>query len=102
MGMFRIKAKASGGKTDVKMMAKHEMESGQRKDGSGNVIPAMFLQSVEVKHGGNVVFAANLGTAISKNPYIAFVFNGGAKGEMLEVNWTENTGNSGTDSEEIK
>ncbi len=102
MSMFRVKAKAAGGKTNVKMMAKHEMETGRRKDKSGQLIPAQFLQTVVVKHAGNVVFEANLGTAISKNPYLGFSFAGGAKGDALEVSWTENTGKSGTDSADIR
>ena len=102
MAIFRVKAKASGGKTDVKMMAKHEMETGQRKGKDGNLIPAQFLDTVTVSHGGKVVFEANLGTAVSKNPYLAFEFDGGAKGETLDISWTENTGASGTESGDIK
>ena len=102
MAIFRVKAKASGGKTDVKMMAKHEMETGQRKGKDGNLIPAQFLDTVTVSHGGKVVFEANLGTAVSKNPYLAFEFEGGAKGETLDIAWTENTGASGTESGDIK
>jgi sulfur-oxidizing protein SoxZ len=100
--MFRIKAKASGDKTNVKMMARHEMETGRRKGKDGNMIPAQFLQTVMVKHAGKVVFEANLGTAISKNPYFSFAFAGGAKGDELEVNWTENTGNSGSDKAKLR
>lgn len=100
--IFKVKAKAKGGKTDVKMMAKHNMDTGNQKDKDGNLIPAKFLSNVVVKHAGNVVFEANMGTAVSKNPYLAFSFNGGASGEMLELTWTENTGETATESEEIK
>jgi len=102
MAIFRVKAKARKGSTDVKMMAKHEMETGQRKGKDGNLIPAKFLDTVTVSHGGKVVFEANLGTAVSKNPYLAFSFEGGAKGENLDIAWTENSGASGTESGDIK
>ena len=102
MAIFRVKAKARKGSTDVKMMAKHEMETGQRKGKDGNLIPAKFLDTITVSHGGKVVFEANLGTAVSKNPYLAFSFEGGAKGEALDIAWTENTGASGTESGDIK
>lgn len=102
MSMFRIKAKASDGKTEVKMMAKHEMETGLRKDKEGNLIPAQYIQEVSVSHGGKVVFESNLGPAVSKNPYMAFTFAGGAKGEELEIAWKENTGGSGTDMGKIR
>lgn len=102
MGMFRVKAKANGGQTEVKMMAKHEMESGQRKDKDGNPIPAQFINNVVVSYGGNKVFETNMGPAISKNPYFAFTFEGGAKGETVEIAWSENTGGSGSDTGKIR
>ena len=101
-GILKVKAKASGGKTRVKMMAKHIMESGQRKDKSGNLIPAMFIQEIKVEHAGKVVFQANLNAAISKNPYLAFDFQGGAKKDELVLTWVENTGKTGTETASIR
>lgn len=102
-GIMKVKAKAKKGMTNVKMMAKHIMESGQRKDKkTGELIPAMFLQEITVQHGGKTVFSGNLGTAVSKNPYLAFKFEGGAKGEELTINWVENTGKTGTETAAIK
>ena len=102
-GIMKVKAKAKKGFTSVKMMAKHIMESGQRKDkNSGELIPAMFLQEISVKHAGNTVFTGNLGTAISKNPYLAFQFEGGVKGDELSITWLENTGKTGTETAAIK
>jgi len=101
--ILKVKAKARGEKTKVKMMAKHIMESGQRKDKkTGELIPAKFLQELKVEHGGKVVFEANMGTAVSKNPYIAFNFAGGAKGDELVMTWKENTGASATETAKIK
>jgi sulfur-oxidizing protein SoxZ len=102
MGMFRVKAKAKDGKTEVKMMAKHEMESGQRKDKDGNPIPAQFINNVKVTYAGNTVFETNMGPAISKNPYLAFTFDGGAKDETIDIAWSENTGGSGSDTGKIR
>lgn len=101
--ILKVKAKASGGRTKVKMMAKHIMESGQRKDKkTGALIPAKFLQELKIEHAGKVVFVANMGTAVSKNPYIAFNFSGGAKGEELVMTWTENTGATASEKAKIK
>lgn len=101
--ILKVKAKASDGSTSVKMMAKHVMETGQRKDKkTGQLIPAQFLQEIKVEHAGKVVFEANLGTAISKNPYLAFSFAGGASGDQLVMTWKENTGASATETADIK
>ncbi|WP_271273873.1 thiosulfate oxidation carrier complex protein SoxZ [Aliamphritea hakodatensis] len=102
-GIFKVKAKAKDGMTRVKMLAKHVMETGQRKDKkTGEVIPAKFIQEVTVQHGGNTVFSGQLGTAVSKNPYFSFTFAGGAKGEELSISWVENTGTSATETAKIK
>lgn len=102
-GIVRVKAKAEGEITKVKMMLKHSMETGRRinKD-TGEETPALFLQELKVMHDGTVVFAANMGTAVSKNPYFAFNFAGGAKGDELTMTWVENTGDTATETARIK
>jgi sulfur-oxidizing protein SoxZ len=102
-GILKVKAKAAGDKTKVKLMAKHIMETGQRKDKkTGELIPAKFLKELKISHAGKEVFAANLGTAVSKNPYFAFNFAGGAKGDELTMTWVENTGETATETAKIK
>ena len=39
----RIRAQAGADKATVRMLMTHEMESGQRKDASGKIIPAWFM-----------------------------------------------------------
>ncbi|MCU7857729.1 MAG: thiosulfate oxidation carrier complex protein SoxZ, partial [Candidatus Thiodiazotropha sp. (ex Lucinoma borealis)] len=39
---------------------------------------------------------------VSKNPYISFKFTGGAKGDELELAWTDNTGGSDSMTSAIK
>ncbi len=99
---MRIRAKAEGGKTNVRVLMSHPMEGGQRKDGSGNLIPAHYISDVEAKHGGKTVMKASWGTAVSQNPYLAFTFNGGAAGEEVEVSWKDNQGDTRSDKVAIK
>lgn len=101
-GILRAKAKAKSDNTIVKIMAKHAMETGNRKDKSGNKIPAKFIQTLSIAHNGKNVMEANMGAAVSKNPYLAFTFVGGAKGDELQMTWTENTGASATETAKIK
>jgi len=99
---MKVRAKNSGGVTQVKVLAKHPMESGQRKDSKGNKIPAHYIQDLTVKHGGNTVFVASLGPAISKNPYVSFSFKGAAKGDSLDLDWVDNKGKTATAATKIK
>ena len=49
-----------------------------------------------------MVMESNMGSATSKNPYMAFTFVGGAKGDELQMTWMENTGSTATETAKIK
>jgi sulfur-oxidizing protein SoxZ len=94
---MRIRAIASGDEVEVKILMRHIMESGQRKDAAGKVIPAHFIKNVTAKVNDKVVLDASFGTAVSKDPFLSFKFKGGKKGDKLVVNWTDNGGDTRTD-----
>jgi sulfur-oxidizing protein SoxZ len=94
---MRIRAQAQGDITTVRVLISHEMESGQRKDSAGKVIPAWFIQTVTATHNGKVVMSAQWGAAVSKNPYMQFSFKGAKAGEKVTINWVDNRGDKRTD-----
>jgi sulfur-oxidizing protein SoxZ len=73
------------------------METGQRKNQAGEPIPAHYIQLVNVTHGARTVLSAQWGPAVSANPFLAFKFKGGQKGDKLKVAWVDNTGDSRSD-----
>lgn len=94
---MKIRASLQGDVVEVKVLMSHEMETGQRKDASGAVIPAHYIQSVTAEWNGKTVMSADWGPAISKNPYMAFKFKGGAKGDKVKITWRDNKGETRTD-----
>jgi len=68
---MRIRAQASGDKAIVRVLMSHEMESGQRKDAAGKIVPAWFIQEITASHNGKVVMTSEWGPAVSKNPFFA-------------------------------
>ena len=82
---MKIRANNKDGVTEVKVLISHEMETGQRKDASGAIVPAWFITDLTAKHNDRLVLGAEFGTAVSKNPYLAFRFKGGAKGDKVSV-----------------
>ena len=98
---MRIRASVVGDATEVKVLMNHEMETGQRKDAQGKVIPAWFIQNVTATHNGRTVLAAQWGPAISKNPFLSFRFKGGAKGDKVAITWVDNRGDKRTDEATI-
>jgi sulfur-oxidizing protein SoxZ len=99
---MRIKAKLKGDVATVKLLIKHPMESGRRKDEAGNVIPAKFVQTVSGHIAGVQVFEVNSGPGVSKNPFIQVILNGRAVGETIDFKWTDSSGATEEDSVTLK
>jgi sulfur-oxidizing protein SoxZ len=94
---MKIRASVVGDSTEVKVLMNHEMETGQRKDSQGKTIPAWFIQNVTATWNGKTVLAAQWGPAVAKNPFLAFKFKGGAKGDKVQITWVDNHGDKRTD-----
>lgn len=90
---MKVKAKFKDGITRVRLLARHPMETGRRIDPHTNTtIPARFIQELSCEYHGNRVFFVQMGPGISKDPYFAFAFIGGAPNEIIKLRWNDNTG----------
>ena len=99
---IRISAKNKNDATLVKVLMRHPMESGNRKDKkTGKTIPAHFIQEVTCESGGSTSLTAYLTGGVSANPYISFKFKGN-KGDDVKVTWVDNTGASESGSTKIR
>ena len=94
---MRIRAQANGDKATVRVLMAHEMESGQRKDASGNVVPAWFINEVTATLNGKVVLTADWGPAVSKNPFLQFTVKGAKAGDKIGVSWKDTKGETRSD-----
>ena len=94
---MRIRAQASGGNATVRVLMSHEMETGQRKDAAGKLIPAWHISEVTASLNGKQVFSAEWGPAVSKNPFLQFTVKGAKAGDKVAVTWKDNKGDTRTD-----
>jgi len=94
---MRIRAQSAGDKTTVRVLMSHEMETGQRKDSAGKLIPAWFIQEVTAAHNGKPVLTAEWGPSISKNPFLQFVVKGAKAGDKITISWVDNKGEKRSD-----
>lgn len=94
---MRIRAQAQGGNIIVRVLMAHEMETGQRKDSAGKVIPAWHISDVTASHNGKPVLSAEWGPAVAKNPFLQFTVKGGKAGDKIAVTWKDNKGDTRTD-----
>ncbi|HEX4596717.1 MAG TPA: thiosulfate oxidation carrier complex protein SoxZ [Burkholderiaceae bacterium] len=98
---MKIKAALADGVTEVKVLMRHPMETGLRKDESGAPVPAWFITEVTATHGDRVVLRAQFGTSVSRNPYLAFRFKGGQVGDRVTVSWVDSKGDRRSDEATI-
>jgi sulfur-oxidizing protein SoxZ len=94
---MRIRAQAAGANATVRVLMSHEMETGQRKDAGGKIIPAWHITEVTATHNGKQVLAAEWGPAVAKNPFLQFTVKGAKAGDKIAIAWKDNRGDTRTD-----
>jgi sulfur-oxidizing protein SoxZ len=76
---------------EVKTLVSHVMESGQRRDSSGNVVPRKIINKFSVELNGKPIFSADIEPAVSANPYMQFKFRAEESG-TLKFTWVDDDG----------
>ena len=93
----KIRAQVRGDVADIKILMSHPMETGRRKDASGEMVPAHYIQSVTATLNGKTVLDAQWGIAVSKNPFLGFRVKGAKVGDEVTVSWVDNKGERRSD-----
>jgi sulfur-oxidizing protein SoxZ len=92
----RVPAQAKKGELiEIKTLISHEMESGQRKDSAGKVIPRQIINKFTATFNGKMVFEADWYTSISANPYQSFFYKADESGEFAFA-WKDDNGQTYT------
>jgi sulfur-oxidizing protein SoxZ len=68
---------------EIKTLISHPMESGLRRDESGNLVPRHILKKFVCTYRNQVVFEADWYPAIATNPYLAFTTVATESGELV-------------------
>ena len=88
----RMPATAKKGEIiEVKTLISHDMESGQRKDNDGKLVPRKIINKFEATFNGRPVFVAEWHPSISANPYQSFFMRADESGTMAFA-WTDDDG----------
>ena len=97
----RVPGSASAGDViTIKTLISHTMESGQRKDGDGNVIPRSIINRFTCDFNGQNVIDVAMLPAISTNPYFEFDATVPESGTFA-FTWYDDDGSVYEDSKDI-
>lgn len=89
---FRLPESAKVGDIiEVKTLITHVMETGNRHDKYGKLIPRDIINTFVAKYGDTQVFRAEFGPGISANPYVSFEMRVPGPG-VFEFAWTDDHG----------
>ncbi|WP_395003335.1 thiosulfate oxidation carrier complex protein SoxZ [Cypionkella sp.] len=95
------KSAAVGEVVTLKTLISHPMESGQRKDGEGKLIPREIINRFTCDFNGANVIDIAIDPAVSTNPYFEFDVKVDAAGEFV-FTWYDDDGSVYEDKKAIE
>ena len=94
-----IKAKEKDGVVKAKVLIQHKMLTYKQAKKKG--VEANFITHIVARVGEKVVYEFSTSQFLAKNPVIKFKFHG-KKGDVLEIAWTDISGERVVASKKIK
>ncbi len=94
---IKIRAHLQADYAELRVLLQHPMETGQRKDEKGQIVPAHFIQTFSITVNGKALIDGQLNTSIAKNPLFGFRTRGIKAGDRLAVSWQDNKGEQRSD-----
>ena len=85
----------------IKTLISHPMESGQRKDKDGNIVPRSIINRFTAEFNGQLVIDTTLEPAISTNPYLEFDARLPETGEF-KFTWYDDDGSVYEDAHKVE
>ena len=86
---------------EIKLLLSHPMETGQRRDETGTIVPRNIILEVTCTYGGAEVVRLDLFPAISANPFLHVAARAEASGDVV-LTWTDDAGLPGTETAAVE
>jgi sulfur-oxidizing protein SoxZ len=99
---MRIRATVKDGVVDVRVQIRHPMESGSRKDEAGELIPAWYITRFSLTAGDRLLFAAQLGPGVARDPLLHIRVDGLAAGDEVLAAWEDSRGETQSDRARVE
>jgi sulfur-oxidizing protein SoxZ len=97
----RVPRSANAGEAvELKTLISHPMESGTRRNNSGDLIPRQIINRFTCEFNGRMVIDIEVEPGVSTNPYFEFYATVDASGEFL-FSWYDDDGSVYTETSAI-
>ena len=93
---MKLRAKLKDNVTEVKAIIIHPMHTGRGNDDFDKIIPAHFIQLIDLTLNGKPALQIQCGTGIAKNPYLTCYTDNAKVGDKISLTWHDNLGKTGT------
>ena len=94
--IIRVPKQAKAGEiVTVKVLIRHPMESGHRRDRRGELIPRNIIHSFVAEYDGVEVLRIDMLPGIAANPYVEFRLVARNSGDIV-FTWDDDEGNTHT------
>ncbi len=91
MSSIKIRSQTNGNNTEIRVLVTHPMENGRNRDPiSGELIPAHFIEELNIKLNDREVLKVNMAGSISKNPFFTFRLKNLTSGDKVSASWIDN------------
>ena len=90
-----------GEAVEIKLLINHPMETGQRRDETGQIVPRNIIKDVVCTYGGAEVVRLELFPAISANPFLHFAARAETSGPVV-LTWTDDLGAVQTETVQVE
>ena len=91
----------AGDVVEVKTLISHNMETGLRRDGAGEIIPRQIINRFTCEYAGKQVIDMELHPAISANPYVEFDVKVEGSGDFV-FTWYDDNGEVYTETQSFE
>ena len=95
------KAVKRGEPIEVKLLISHPMESGQRRDEAGRVVPRQIIHDFRCTYNGVEVIRLALNPAIAANPFLSFAAVADRSGPLV-FTWSDDAGATQTETAAVE
>lgn len=92
---MRLRAQAlPGGGAQVRVLMRHDMETGQRRNEDGERVPRRHIHTVTVWLNDAVALRAQWGPGVARDPFMQFTLSSAQVGDTLRLRWEDTAGDS--------